>query len=51
MPPWICAASTPSAKGWRLQGRLENLFDADYETTAYYNQPGRGIYLTLRYEP
>ena len=38
-------------KGWRLQGRLENLFDADYETTAYYNQPGRGIYFTLRYEP
>jgi vitamin B12 transporter len=38
-------------KAWRLQGRLENLFDADYETAAYYNQPGRGLYLTLRYEP
>lgn len=38
-------------KAWRLQGRLENLFDADYETAAYYNQPGTGIYLTLRYEP
>jgi vitamin B12 transporter len=38
-------------KAWRVQGRLENLFDADYETAAYYNQPGRGIYLTLRYEP
>ncbi len=38
-------------KGWRIQARLENLFDADYETAAYYNQPGRGIYLTLRYEP
>jgi vitamin B12 transporter len=30
---------------------MENLFDADYETAAYYNQPGRGFYLTLRYEP
>jgi len=38
-------------KAWRVQGRLENLFDADYETAAYYNQPGRGIYLTLRYAP
>ena len=38
-------------KGFRVQGRLENLFDADYETAAYYNQPGRGFYLTLRYEP
>jgi vitamin B12 transporter len=38
-------------KDWRLQGRLENLLDADYETAAYYNQPGRGLYVTLRYEP
>jgi vitamin B12 transporter len=35
----------------RLEGRLENLFDEPYETVAYYNQPGRGFYLTLRYEP
>ncbi len=39
------------ARGWRVQARIENLFDADYETAAYYNQPGRGFYLTLRYEP
>lgn len=39
------------AKDWRLQARLENLFDADYETAYLYNQPGRGLYLTLRYEP
>jgi vitamin B12 transporter len=38
-------------EGLRLEGRLENLFDEHYETVAYYNQPGRGIYLTLRYEP
>jgi vitamin B12 transporter len=49
----------------RLQGRLENLLDEDYATSSqpvfnpidgsfnnqFYNQPGRGIYLTLRYEP
>ncbi len=34
-----------------LQGRLENLFDTHYETAAFYNQPGRGLYLTLRYTP
>ncbi len=39
------------ARNWRLQGRIENLFDADYETAAYYNQPGRSAYLTLRYAP
>ena len=38
-------------KAWRIQSRLENLFDADYETAAYYNQPGRGLYVTVRYEP
>ncbi len=39
------------AKDWRLQGRIENLFDTDYQTAAFYNQPGRGLYLTLRYQP
>jgi vitamin B12 transporter len=36
---------------WRLQARLENLFDTDYETAAYYNQPGRNLFITLRYQP
>jgi vitamin B12 transporter len=35
----------------RLQARLDNLLDEDYETAAFYNQPGRGFYLTVRYEP
>ena len=35
----------------RLQGRIDNLLDEDYETAAFYNQPGRGFYLTVRYEP
>jgi vitamin B12 transporter len=38
-------------KAWQLQGKLENLFDKEYETAASYNQPGRGLYLTLRYQP
>lgn len=36
---------------WRLEGKLVNVFDRDYETAATYNQPGRGAYLTLRYSP
>ena len=32
-----------------VQARIENVFDTEYETVAYYNQPGRGLYLTLRY--
>lgn len=35
----------------RLQGRIDNLLNEGYETAAFYNQPGRGFYLTLRYEP
>ncbi|MBK1719453.1 TonB-dependent vitamin B12 receptor [Thiocystis violacea] len=35
----------------RVQARLENAFDEDYETAYLYNQPGRSFYLTLRYEP
>ncbi len=34
-----------------LQGRIENLLDSDYETAAFYNQPGRAFYLSLRYAP
>lgn len=36
---------------WTLQARVANLFDRDYETAAYYAQPGRGYGLTLRYRP
>jgi len=39
------------AKDWRLQARIENLLDKDYETAAFYNQPGRSLFLTLRYQP
>ena len=39
------------AKQWHLQARAENLFDEDYETAELYNQPGRSLFLTLRYQP
>ena len=32
-----------------VQGRVENLLGEDYETAAYYNQPGRSFFLTVRY--
>ncbi|QFY89005.1 TonB-dependent vitamin B12 receptor [Magnetovirga frankeli] len=35
----------------RLQARLENLLDADYETASFYNQPGRSLLLSLSYRP
>lgn len=39
------------APDWRVQLRVENLFDTDYETAAFYNQPGLGAFVTLRYQP
>lgn len=38
-------------RAWRLQGKVENLFNKDYETAYLYNQPGRGFYVMLRYLP
>lgn len=38
-------------KHWVLQGNVENLFDEDYETASFFNQPGRTFSLTLRYQP
>ncbi len=34
---------------WSLQLKGENVFDADYQTAAFYNQPGASAYVTLRY--
>lgn len=35
---------------WRLQARIENLFDKRYQTANSYNQEGFGAFLTLRYQ-
>ena len=32
-----------------VQGRIENVFDSTYETAQFYNQAGRGFFVTLRY--
>ncbi|MEO6519755.1 MAG: TonB-dependent vitamin B12 receptor [Pseudoxanthomonas sp.] len=35
---------------WTLQARATNVFDRNYETIAWYNQPGREYGLSLRYQ-
>jgi vitamin B12 transporter len=44
-------AEAPLGTDWRLQLRAANLLDKRYETIAFYNQPGRAWYATLRYTP
>ena len=36
-------------EAWSLQAKAANVFDREYETVAWYNQPGREYQLTLRY--
>ena len=38
-------------KDWKLQGKINNLTNKQYETLLGYNQPGRGVFVTLRYQP
>ena len=35
---------------WSVQARAGNVFDREYETIAWYNQPGREYGLSLRYQ-
>ena len=39
------------AQGWLMQGSIDNLLNKKYETAQFYNQPGRGLYFTLNYQP
>ena len=41
-------ASLPVGQAIELFGRIENLFDADYQTAAGYNTPGRGAFVGIR---
>ena len=34
-------ASYAFASNWKVEARLANAFDRDYETAYYFNQPGR----------
>ena len=36
---------------WQVEARLANVFDRNYETVWYFNQPGRSVFLTVRYSP
>ena len=36
---------------WQLQARINNVLDKSYETAAFYNQAGRGYFLSLNYRP
>ena len=38
-------------RDWSLLGRMSNVFDREYETVAWYNQPGREYRLSVRYQP
>lgn len=44
-------ASYKIAKDWALQAKINNVTNRQYETAFGYNQPGRGAFLTLRYQP
>ncbi|WP_227815633.1 TonB-dependent vitamin B12 receptor [Nitrogeniibacter aestuarii] len=44
-------ASFRLAPAWTLQATVGNVFDREYETARFYNQPGRSAFLTLRYAP
>ncbi|WP_058833694.1 TonB-dependent vitamin B12 receptor [Luteimonas abyssi] len=39
------------APAWTVQARVTNVFDNDYETVRWYNQPGREFAVMLRYAP
>lgn len=41
-------ASLPVTDRVELFGRVENLFDAEYQTAARYNTPGRGVFVGVR---
>jgi len=35
---------------WLLQAKIDNLFDHDYQTRNGYNEPGRILFLGIRYQ-
>ncbi len=44
-------ASWRFASAWTVQATLVNAFDREYQSTAYYPQPGREVGLSLRWTP
>lgn len=44
-------ADWPLTRDWTLGARINNALDRNYETAFGYNQPGRELYLSLRWQP
>ncbi len=44
-------ASHRLGEEWIIQGKIQNLFDRDYETIRTYNTGGRELFVTITYEP
>ncbi len=38
-------------RNWKLQAKVNNLTNRQYETILGFNQPGRGVFVTLRWQP
>jgi len=47
---WNLGGGVKLPHGFSLAARLENVLDRDYQTAAGYNQLGRAVYGTLRWE-
>ena len=43
--------SLPEGRSLALLGRIENLFDEQYELADTFNTPDRGVYVSVRYAP
>jgi vitamin B12 transporter len=39
------------SQDWSLQAKVNNLTNKQYETILGFNQPGRGVFVTLRWQP
>lgn len=39
------------AKDWSIAANVRNVGDRDYQTIRGYNQPGRAVFVTLRWQP
>lgn len=42
-------ASYRFERHWRIEARLQNLFDRDYQVIHGYNEAPRGLFVGLRY--
>ena len=48
---WALYAGRKIDKDWTARVKLENAFNRKYELAGGYNTPGRGVFVTLQYQP